>query len=118
VASGGWQALAKEGAHVQRLLWASTSTKNPRYPELLYVEELIGRDTVNTVPPATFEAFRDHGHPRASLEEDVDAARDILATLAELGISLGEVTDRLTEDGIELFEKSFDKLFAAITKAR
>jgi transaldolase/glucose-6-phosphate isomerase len=117
VASDRWQALTKEGAHVQRLLWASTSTKNPRYPELLYVEELIGRGTVNTVPPATFEAFWDHGRPRASLEDDVVAARDTLATLAELGISLGEVTDRLTEDGIELFEKAFDQLFAAITRS-
>jgi transaldolase/glucose-6-phosphate isomerase len=117
VASDRWRAFAREGAHVQRLLWASTSTKNPSYPELLYVEELIGPDTVNTVPPATFEAFRDHGRPRASIEEDVEAARDTLATLAELGISLGEITDRLTEDGIDLFDKAFEKLFTAITQS-
>jgi transaldolase/glucose-6-phosphate isomerase len=117
VTSDRWQSLANAGAHVQRLLWASTSTKNPRYPELLYVEELIGPDTVNTVPPATFEAFREHGRPRASIEEDVDAARDTLATLAELGISLGEVTDKLTEDGIDLFDKAFDKLFGAIAQS-
>jgi transaldolase/glucose-6-phosphate isomerase len=116
IAGDRWKALAGKGAHVQRLLWASTSTKNPRYPELLYVEELIGRDTVNTVPPATFEAFRQHGRPRASLEEGVDAAHDALATLADLGVSLADVTDKLTEDGVELFEKAFEKLFAAISQ--
>ena len=83
-----WKALAAQGAGVQRLLWASTSTKNPKYPELMYVEELIGPDTVDTVPPATFDAFRRHGRPRASLEEDVAGARDTLAALDELGISL------------------------------
>jgi transaldolase / glucose-6-phosphate isomerase len=117
VASERWKALADRGAHAQRLLWASTSTKNPKYPDLLYVEELIGADTVDTVPPATFEAFREHGRPRASLEEDPDAARDTLATLAELGVSLGEITDTLTEDGIELFRKAFEKLFAAIAQS-
>ncbi len=79
---------------MQRLLWASTSTKNPRYPDLIYVEELIGPDTVDTVPPATFDAFREHGRPRASLEEDVAGARDTLAALDGLGISLEEITDR------------------------
>ena len=117
IASDRWKALAERGAHVQRLLWASTGTKNPRYPDLLYVEELIGPDTVNTVPPATFEAFREHGRPRASLEEGVDAAHDTLATLAELGVSLGEITDKLTEDGIELFDEAFAKLFAAIEQS-
>jgi transaldolase/glucose-6-phosphate isomerase len=102
---------------VQRLLWASTGTKNPRYPDVLYIEELIGPDTVNTVPPATFEAFREHGRPRASLEEGIDAAHDTLATLAELGVSLGAITDKLTEDGIELFDVAFAKLFAAIEKS-
>jgi transaldolase / glucose-6-phosphate isomerase len=117
VASDRWKALAERGAHVQRLLWASTGTKNPKYPDLLYVEELIGPDTVDTVPPATFEAFREHGRPRASLEESIDAAHDTLATLAELGVSLGEVTDELTKDGIELFDKAFEKLFAAIAQS-
>jgi transaldolase / glucose-6-phosphate isomerase len=117
VASDRWKALAERGAHVQRLLWASTGTKNPRYADLLYVEELIGPDTVNTVPPATFDAFREHGRPRASLEEGVDAAHDTLATLAELGVSLGEVTDKLTEAGIELFDEAFAKLFAAIAQS-
>jgi transaldolase / glucose-6-phosphate isomerase len=118
VASDRWKALADRGAHVQRLLWASTGTKNPKYPDLLYVEELIGPNTVNTVPPATFEAFREHGRPHASLEEGVDAAHDTLATLAELGVSLGEITDKLTEAGIELFERAFAKLFAAIAESK
>jgi transaldolase/glucose-6-phosphate isomerase len=114
VAGERWRALAREGARVQRLLWASTSTKNPRYPDLLYVEELIGPDTVDTVPPATFEAFRQHGRARASLEEDVDAARDALVALEGLGISLEEITDKLTEDGVDLFAQAFEKLFAVL----
>jgi transaldolase / glucose-6-phosphate isomerase len=114
IAGERWKALAAQGAGVQRLLWASTSTKNPRYRELMYVEELIGRDTVNTVPPATFDAFRRYGRPRASLEEDVAGARATLAALDELGISLGEITDQLTADGVDLFVQAFQKLFAAI----
>jgi transaldolase/glucose-6-phosphate isomerase len=112
-----WRALAQSGARPQRLLWASTGTKNPKYPDLLYVEELIGPDTVNTVPPATFEAFRQHGRPRASLEEDPGAARDTLAVLEELGISLAEITDKLIEDGVALFAQAFEKLFAAIAES-
>ena len=80
-----WQALAGKGAQTQRLLWASTSTKNPAYRDVMYVEELIGPDTVNTVPPATFDAFRDHGRPRASLEEDLEEAHDTMETLAGWG---------------------------------
>ena len=114
VATERWRALAGQGAGVQRLLWASTSTKNPKYDDLMYVEQLIGPDTVDTVPPATFEAFRCHGRPRASLEEDVAGARDSLATLGELGISLEEITDRLTVDGVDLFAQAFRKLLAAI----
>jgi transaldolase/glucose-6-phosphate isomerase len=114
VATDRWQTLAAQGAGVQRLLWASTSTKNPKYPELMYVEELIGPDTVDTVPPATFEAFRRHGRPRASIEQGVAGARDTLATLDELGISLEEITDKLTVDGVDLFSEAFGKLFAAI----
>ena len=83
-----WQALAARGAQTQRVLWASTGTKNPAYRDVLYVEELIGPDTVNTIPPATFDAFRDHGHPRASLEENVDAARKTMDDLARAGISM------------------------------
>jgi transaldolase/glucose-6-phosphate isomerase len=117
IAGKRWQALAEQGARPQRLLWASTSTKNPKYPDLLYVEELIGPETVDTVPPATFEAFRQHGRPRASLEEDVGAAHDTLAVLEELGISLAEITDKLTEDGVDLFSRAFEKLFAAIASS-
>src|SRR5262249_39449876 len=86
-----WQVLADQGAHTQRLLWASTGTKNPDYRDVLYIEELIGPDTVNTIPPATFDAFRDHGRPRASLVEDVVSAADTMATLAEVGISMKDV---------------------------
>src|SRR3954470_5217699 len=109
-----WRALAEQGAHPQRLLWASTGVKNPKYPELLYVEELIGPDTVDTVPPATFDAFREHGRVRDSLEEGIDDARRALADLDELGISLPEITEQLTADGIDLFEQAFAKLFGAI----
>ena len=111
-----WQALAAKGAQVQRVLWASTSTKNPKYRDVLYIEELIGKDTVNTVPPATFDAFREHGIPRESLVEDVEAARKVMATTAKLGISMKEVTDQLTEDGVRLFKEPFDKLLEAVEK--
>jgi transaldolase/glucose-6-phosphate isomerase len=109
-----WQALAGRGAQTQRVLWASTSTKNPAYSDVLYVEELIGPDTVNTIPPATYDAFRDHGRPRASLEQTVDAARQTMQDLARAGISMKQVTDRLTEDGVKLFAEAFDKLLAAV----
>jgi transaldolase/glucose-6-phosphate isomerase len=111
-----WQALAGRGAETQRVLWASTGTKNPAYSDVLYVEELIGPDTVNTVPPATFDAFRDHGKPRASLEQEVDAAHKTMLDLARSGISMKEVTDQLTEDGVKLFADAFDKLLAAVEK--
>lgn len=111
-----WQALAGRGAQTQRVLWASTGTKNPAYSDILYVEELIGANTVNTVPPATFDAFRDHGKPRASLEENIDAAQKTMLDLGRSGISMKEVTDQLTEDGVKLFMEAFDKLFAAIEK--
>src|SRR5207302_2630523 len=91
-----WQALASKGAQTQRVLWASTSTKNPNYRDVLYIEELIGPDTVNTVPPATLEAFRDHGKPRQSLTEDLDGARKTMADLAGVGIVMKDVTDKLT----------------------
>lgn len=109
-----WAALASRGAQTQRVLWASTSTKNPAYPDILYVQELIGTDTVNTIPPSTFEAFRDHGKPRASLEENLAAARATLEALAAAGISLKVATDKLTVDGVKLFEEAFDKLLAAV----
>jgi transaldolase len=112
-----WKKLAAKGAQTQRVLWASTSTKNPAYRDVLYVEELIGQDTVNTLPPATLEAFRDHGLPRQSLTEDVPAAARTMKTLAQLGISIDEVTDKLTEDGVRLFSEAFDKLLKAVEKS-
>ncbi|HTA23976.1 MAG TPA: transaldolase [Terriglobales bacterium] len=112
-----WKKLAAKGAQTQRVLWASTSTKNPNYRDVMYVEELIGPDTVDTIPPATFDAFRDHGHPRASLTEDVESANRTMATLARLGISIKEVTDKLTDDGVRLFAEAFDKLLKAVDKS-
>jgi transaldolase/glucose-6-phosphate isomerase len=113
-----WQRLTAQGAHPQRLLWASTSTKNPRYRDVRYVEELIGRETVNTIPPATLEAFRDHGELRASLEEHVEDAREILKALEDTGISLRKVTDTLVEEGVTLFSAAFDRLLTAVEKGR
>jgi transaldolase / glucose-6-phosphate isomerase len=109
-----WQALADRGAQTQRLLWASTGTKDPNYRDVIYVEELIGPATVNTIPPATLEAFRDHGRPRASLTEDVDGAFDTMATLAGTGISMKDVTDKLLTQGVQLFSDAFDKLLNAV----
>jgi transaldolase / glucose-6-phosphate isomerase len=109
-----WQKLVNRNAWTQRVLWASTSTKNPAYSDILYVEELIGPDTVNTIPPATYDAFRDHGRPRASLEEGLDAARQTMQDLERAGISMKAITDQLTEDGVKLFEEAFDKLLAAV----
>jgi len=111
-----WQALASRGAATQRVLWASTGTKNKAYSDVLYVDELIGPDTVNTIPPATFDAYRDHGRPRASLEEDTDAARKTMSDLPRAGVSMKAVTDKLTEDGVKLFADAFDELLAAVEK--
>jgi transaldolase/glucose-6-phosphate isomerase len=113
-----WQALAGKGAQTQRLLWASTGTKNPNYRDVMYVEELIGADTVNTVPAATFDAFRDHGRPRASLEENLEEAHDTLDTLERVGISMKEVTDKLLDEGVQLFADAFDKLLSAVERKR
>jgi transaldolase/glucose-6-phosphate isomerase len=113
-----WQALAKNGARPQRLLWASTGTKNKAYSDVLYVEELIGPDTVNTMPVATMDAFRDHGKPRDSLTEDAAGAQRQLGDLARAGISLDSVTDKLVEDGVQLFADAADKLLAAVAKKR
>jgi transaldolase/glucose-6-phosphate isomerase len=112
-----WEALASKGAQTQRVLWASTSTKNPNYRDVIYVEELIGPDTVNTMPPATIDAFRDHGRLRNSLTEDVPAAKKTMDDLARAGISMKEVTDKLTADGVKLFADAFDKLLAAVAKS-
>ena len=114
-----WQRLADAGAQTQRLLWASTSTKNPAYKDTMYVEALIGRDTVNTMPPATMDAFRDHGQTESdAIERDVADARTVLAELEEHGVSLKEVTDELVKDGVQQFADAFDKLFGAIAKRR
>jgi transaldolase/glucose-6-phosphate isomerase len=111
-----WQALAAKGAQTQRVLWASTSTKNPAYRDVMYVEELIGPDTVNTMPPATIDAFRDHGKLRNSLTEDVAGAQQVMDDLAKAGISIKEVTTKLTNDGVQLFADAFHKLLAAVEK--
>src|SRR6478752_599158 len=111
-----WEALAAKGAQTQRVLWASTSTKNPKYRDVIYVEELIGPDTVNTMPPATIDAFRDHGVVRNSLTEDVPGAAKVMDDLARAGISIKAVTDKLTDDGVKLFADAFDKLLAAVAK--
>lgn len=113
-----FQKLKAKGARVQRPLWASTSTKNPAYRDVMYVEELIGPDTVNTVPPQTLVAFLDHGRVRASLEEDLDGARQVLADLEALGISMKEVTRELEEEGVQSFSDSFTVLLKAIGERR
>ena len=109
-----WSELLKKGAQTQRVLWASTSTKDPSYPDVLYIEELIGPDTVNTIPPATFDAFREHGKPKASLEADIEAAQDTMDTLEAVGISMKKVTDDLVAQGVKLFAEPFDKLLNAV----
>ncbi|TAK69360.1 MAG: transaldolase, partial [Dehalococcoidia bacterium] len=104
--------LQVKGAKVQRPLWASTGTKNAAYSDILYVQELIGPDTVNTMPPKTIDAFRDHGVVRRTIDEGVDDARRVLAGLADAAISLDAVTDQLQKDGVEAFSKSFDEIRA------
>jgi len=111
-----WKALAAKGAQTQRLLWASTSTKNPKYRDVMYVEELIGPDTVDTIPPATFDAFRDHGRVRPSLTENVDEAAKVMASLERAGISMKEVTEKLVVDGVKLFADAFKQLLEATGK--
>jgi transaldolase/glucose-6-phosphate isomerase len=111
-----WKALAAKDAQTQRVLWASTSTKNPHYNDVMYVDDLIGRDTVNTLPPATLEAFRDHGKARQTLTEDVEGAKKVMSELAAVGISMKQVTDKLTVDGVKLFADAFGQLLAAVEK--
>ncbi|MFO0227793.1 transaldolase [Gemmatimonas sp.] len=113
-----WAALSSRGARVQRPLWASTSTKNPAYRDVIYVEELIGPDTVNTLPPATLEAFRDHGEVRASVTESVAEAERSLAALEAHGVSLQSVTDTLLAEGLASFEQSFVTLLAGLARKR
>ncbi|HEY3701382.1 MAG TPA: transaldolase [Acidimicrobiales bacterium] len=111
-----WEALAAKGAHVQRPLWASTSTKNPHYADLLYVNSLIGPDTVNTMPDATLEDFLDHGVVARTVDKALDEARQVLDDLAELGIDMADVSQRLEDEGVASFAKSFDELLQQLTE--
>jgi len=113
-----WDKLKASGARPQRLLWASTGTKNKDYSDVLYVEELIGSNTINTVPPATLDAFRDHGRPRESLEENIEAARHVLEDLEKSGISLDAITTELVKDGVKQFADAADKLYGAVAHKR
>ncbi len=117
-ASSRWKALAKAGAQPQRLLWASTGTKNPAYPDTYYVDTLIGAETVNTMPPATLAAFRDHGVAKSAITEGVSDAKKVLADLSAGGISLKEITDKLVSDGVRLFADAFDKLLDVVETKR
>ena len=114
----GWEALEAKGATKQRCLWASTSTKNPEYRDVIYVEELVGPDTVNTMPRATVEAVLDHGEIRASLEEDVDGARKVLDDLKAAGIDYDDVVETLEKEGVKKFADSFKELFSDIESKR
>lgn len=114
--NGGFKKLAEQGARVQRLLWASAGTKNPDYSDVKYVEELIGRDTIVALPMVTLNAFRDHGVPKARLEQDIVKARWVLERLPELGISIDTVTQQLEDEGVEKFNKPFDKLTESLVK--
>ena len=117
-ASARFQALAQKGARVQRMLWASTGTKNPHYSDTLYIDTLIGPDTVNTMPVASLEAYRDHGKPAARIEEGLDEARPVMQQLAEEGIDLAVMTRKLEDQGVELFTKDYEKLLAALAEKR
>ena len=110
--------LQAKGAHVQRPLWASTGTKNPKYSDVLYVESLIAPDTINTVPPATYEAFRDHGKVRVTIEDNLDEAREVLRKFEAKGFSLKKITDQLTLDGVKSFDASFVSLMAVLEARR
>lgn len=114
IASDRWQALAAKGAQPQRLLWASTGVKNPDYPDTLYIDTLIGPDTVNTVPPKTLDAFRERGTPAVTLTQDLDGARKVLADAERLGLDLAGVTEELASEGVASFSKSFDELLGSI----
>ncbi len=116
--SEGWEKLAAKGAKVQRPLWASTSSKNPAYPDTLYVDNLIGPDTVNTLPPATLDDFLDHGTVAATVETDVDGARMRMAELTKLGIDLDAITNKVLDEGVAAFAKSFEGLIAGIAEKR
>jgi len=110
-----WEALVARGARVQRPLWASTSTKNPSYPDTLYVDTLIGPDTVNTLPDATLEAFEDHGTVARTVDADLAGARAVLDALAAVGIDLADVTQQLEDEGVASFQDAFDGLLASLS---
>jgi transaldolase len=114
--SNRFKKLADKGAHVQRLLWASTSTKNPDYSDVKYIESLIGPDTINTVPPETINAYRNHGDPKSRLDQDVKEAVWFMERLQDLGISIDKVTQQLEDEGVKKFNEPFDKLMEALTK--
>ena len=118
IATPQWKALAAHGAQVQRLLWASTSTKNPKYRDVLYVEELIGPDTVDTIPPATMDAFRDHGRISRTLDADLEAANTTMSNLEKAGISMTKVTNQLLEEAIKLFADAFETLLAVVEQKK
>ena len=111
-----WEKLKAKGGRVQRPLWASTSTKNPAYPDTIYIDNLIGPDTVNTVPVETLNAYRDHGLPKARIERNVEEAAAVLKNLAHLGISIDAVTQQLEDEGVEKFNKPFDNIMAKLTE--
>ena len=111
-----WSALHAKGGRLQRPLWASTSTKNPAYRDVLYVEELIGPDTVNTMPPNTIEAFRDHGNVKRTVDAELDRARAEIAAVEKAGVSMEQVTEKLLVDGLASFQKSFNSLIAGLAK--
>jgi transaldolase/glucose-6-phosphate isomerase len=113
-----WKKLAAAGAQTQRLLWASTSTKNPAYRDVMYIENLIGPDTVNTIPPSTLDAFRDHGQVARTLDADLASADKTMADLEKAGISMREITDKLLVEAIQLFDEAFDKLIAAVDQKK
>jgi len=118
IATPRFKALAAKGAHVQRPLWASTSTKNPKYPDTLYVDELIGADTVNTMPPQTLEALNDHGKVELTIGHDLDGARRVFRRLSALGVPIDALIDELEPEGVAAFAKSYDSLLEALTNKR
>jgi transaldolase len=113
-----WKALESKGARVQKPLWASTSTKNPAYRDVMYVEELVGPRSINTVPPQTLEAFKDHGEVRRTVDDKVDEAKRTIEQLEKIGVSMKDVTDKLLVEGLASFQKSFDSLVGGIVKKR
>src|SRR3569623_1435418 len=113
--SARFEQLKQAGAATQRVLWASTGTKNPNYSDILYVDSLIGPDTVNTIPPATYDAYKLHGRPRATLLENRQQAHEVFAAFKDTDIDINAVTQQLEEEGVKSFAKSFDNLLAVIS---